>query len=204
MSNRRDDEMSDESETGDVLDDSPVLEAVLGKALPALRMFHVKLVDEGLIRGMIGPRDANIIWERHILNSAAAVPLIRKATAATGHRRVEWLEECISLMKLDNVTVVRERAEEAIASCQSHASALFNVVTCRAVAPMRKLAGWTLPLLVPGGCLIAIKGRSASVELEKANQQIRKSRGVNARVLVAPVGPDLEPTHAIVIEKERR
>ncbi|MDK6437079.1 hypothetical protein, partial [Lactobacillus crispatus] len=62
------------STTVDSLDGSPILRQVLGPALPALEMFHMKLMREGEPRGIIGPRDVGIIWERHILNSAAVVP----------------------------------------------------------------------------------------------------------------------------------
>ena len=69
------------SDVTDELDDSPMLEEVLGDALGKLRVFHAKLAEEGEPRGLIGPRDVGIIWERHILNSAAIVPLVNVATA---------------------------------------------------------------------------------------------------------------------------
>ena len=69
------------SDVNDELDGSPILEEVLGDALGMLKVFHVKLAAEGEPRGLIGPRDVGIIWERHILNSAAIVPFIREATA---------------------------------------------------------------------------------------------------------------------------
>ena len=69
------------SDVTDELDDSPILEEVLGDALGKLRVFHAKLVEEGEPRGLIGPRDVAIIWERHILNSAAIVPFVRESTA---------------------------------------------------------------------------------------------------------------------------
>lgn len=299
----------------DALEDSPVLEAVLGDALPKLRMFHVKLQQEGELRGIIGPRDVGILWERHILNSAAIVPFVREATAGAGRktvadigsgggfpglvaavclpdhsftliepmeRRVEWLDECIELMGLDNVRIIRARAEEAIAALKpvrnrrggkrnngGRARAMrsgavhegmtrtmhggqdgevsipasvssnpiasddmrhsqeatgsstaahgtlrhvvpvdalrheepFTVVTCRAVAPMTKLSGWTMPLIRSHGRLVALKGRSAQAEIEKAAKEIAKTGGVNPRVLEAAVGPDLEPTHVVVVDK---
>ena len=77
----------------------------------------------------------------------------------------------------------------------------FDVVTCRAVAPMTKLAGWTLPLLRSGGQLIALKGRSAQNELDKAAKEIKKYHGVNPRVRQAPVAPGLEDTHAVLVDK---
>ena len=125
----------------DELQESPVLARVLGDALPRLERFHDKLSQEGEPRGLIGPRDVDIIWERHILNSAAIVPYVRKATdgarfrtvADVGsgggfpglvtacclpecsftliepmERRVEWLAECVDLMGLKNVSIIRQ------------------------------------------------------------------------------------------------
>ena len=135
------------SDVTDELDDSPILEEVLGDALGKMRVFHAKLVEEGEPRGLIGPRDVAIIWERHILNSAAIVPFVRESTAkkqfktvadiGSGggfpgivaaaclpdhqftlvepmERRIEWLNECVEDMELENVTVVRARANEMI------------------------------------------------------------------------------------------
>ncbi|MBT1174359.1 16S rRNA (guanine(527)-N(7))-methyltransferase RsmG [Bifidobacterium sp. LC6] len=218
----------------DTLAGSPVLAEVLGDALPQLELFHKKLEDEGEPRGLIGPRDVDIIWERHILNSAAIVPYVRKSTAGAKfktiadvgsgggfpgivaaaclpdhqftliepmERRVEWLTECVELMNLTNVTIVRGRSDEVIAQVRKHKIHPFAVVTCRAVAPMTKLSGWTLPLLKPSGQLIALKGRSAQVELEKAADQIKRFGGRNARVVEAQVGPDLEPTHVVIVDR---
>lgn len=71
-----------------------MLEEVLGDALGKLRVFHAKLAEEGEPRGLIGPRDVGIIWERHILNSAAIVPFVKEATAKkqfkTGCRYRQW------------------------------------------------------------------------------------------------------------------
>ncbi len=219
----------------DELAGSPILGEVLGEALPQLEMFHVKLAQEGEPRGLIGPRDVGIIWERHILNSAAIVPFIRQAVkgarfktvADVGsgggfpglvaaaclpdceftliepmERRVEWLAECVDAMGLSNVRIERARSEEVIAAMRKNrAMHPFAVVTCRAVAPMTKLAGWTLPLVKSHGQLVALKGRSAQAELDKAAKVIGTYRGANPRVVEAPVAPGLEPTHVVLIDK---
>ena len=78
----------------DQLQGSPVLAEVLGDALPKLERFHAKIAEEGEPRGLIGPRDVDIIWERHILNSAAIVPYVRNATNGirfkNSCRRRQW------------------------------------------------------------------------------------------------------------------
>lgn len=247
------------SDVTDELNDSPILEEVLGDALPKLRVFHSKLAEEGEPRGLIGPRDIGIIWERHILNSAAIVPFVKESTVkkqfktvadiGSGggfpgivaaaclpdhrfvlvepmERRVEWLNECVDEMGLDNVSVVRARANEMIDAVtgpknvkkakggSSKGPALdldgnpiqvkhrFAVVTCRAVAPMTKLSGWTLPLLEQGGRLVALKGRSAQEEIEKATKEISKNGGIRPRVVDAEVGPGLDSTHVLMVDKK--
>jgi 16S rRNA (guanine527-N7)-methyltransferase len=227
--------MSIEMHEDTELEESPVLEEVLGEALKPLRVFHKKLATEGEERGLIGPRDVNILWERHILNSAAVVPFIREALdfahsrsiADLGsgggfpgliiaaclpdqevtliepmERRVVWLDECVEAMGLNNVSVVRARSEEVISRIKHHASMRpFGVVTCRAVAPMTKLAGWTLPMLQHGGRLVALKGRSAEAEITKASKEINKQGGVNPRVYQAPVAEGFAPTAVVLVDK---
>ena len=70
-------------------------------------------------------------------------------------RRVAFLTRCVDRLGLDRVTVVRGRAEEGPSAQLGGA----DVVTARAVAPLDRLAGWCLPLLRPGGRLLAMKGR---------------------------------------------
>lgn len=249
--------MAIEMHDDETVQQSAVLEEVLGDALGKLQIFYTKLQEEGEPRGIIGPRDTDIIWERHILNSAAIVPFIREVTAkkqfktvadiGSGggfpsivaaamlpdheftliepmERRVEWLNECVEEMGLDNVTVLRARAEEVIAALvQKHQIAKpkglpssvavpddvrravkhpFTVVTCRAVAPMTKLAGWTLPMITSDGALVALKGRSAGAELEKAGKQIAAFGGRHARVKDAPVAPGFEETRVVIVNKK--
>lgn len=221
----------------DELDGNPVVRETLGDAYDKLEMFHVKLSKEGEPRGLIGPRDISILWERHILNSAACVPYIRQALGNKSHggrvadvgsgggfpgivaaaclpdvsftliepmeRRVTWLEECVDEMGLENVDIIRARSDDVIDAIRKHKQGAhpFDVVTCRAVAPMTKLSGWTLPLLKPHGRLVAIKGRSAQAEIDKAQRQITKARGVNPRVVEAQVATGLEPTHVVLVDK---
>ena len=229
--------MSVEIHTDEQLADSPVLQAVFGEALPKIEVFHGKLQAEGEERGLIGPRDVDIIWERHLLNSAAIVPFVAEKTegrqfktvADLGsgggfpglviaamladrmvtliepmERRIEWLNECVDAMELANVKVVRGRAEEAIASLRMHngqgrgkvavtddmyqaITHPFAVVTCRAVAPM--------------GALVALKGRSAQAEIDKAKPMIKRFGGIKPRVVTAPVADGFESTQVVIVDK---
>jgi 16S rRNA (guanine527-N7)-methyltransferase len=80
-------------------------------------------------------------------------------------------------MELTNVSVHRGRAEEL------HGEAVFDVVTSRAVAPMDRLARWSLPLVRPDGLFLAMKGSSARSELDAAAPVIRKLGGRHPEVV---------------------
>ncbi|WEV64025.1 16S rRNA (guanine(527)-N(7))-methyltransferase RsmG [Bifidobacterium sp. ESL0732] len=222
--------------TDEELEKSTLLNDMFGDVFPKMQAFKRKLSKEGEERGIIGPRDVDIIWERHILNSAAIVPFIESSTdgqrfksvADLGsgggfpgivvaaclpdhevtliepmERRVEWLEECVEELELGNVQVVRARAEEYIKQLKHDKNMHpFAVVTCRAVAPMTKLSGLTLPLIKHGGQLIALKGRSAPAEVRKAAKEIQKNAGRNPKVLEAPIADGFEATHVVIVDKK--
>ena len=163
--------------------------SVFGPAVDAAAEYARLLATEGTVRGMIGPREVPRLWERHLLNSAAIASLVpvgaRVVDVGSGAglpgiplalarpdltvtlleplaRRVAFLTECVHRLRLERVTVVRGRAEEDPIRRQLGGA---DVVTARAVAPLDKLAGWCLPLLRPGGLLLAMKGSTAAAEL---------------------------------------
>jgi 16S rRNA (guanine527-N7)-methyltransferase len=147
------------------------------------------LATEGVVRGLIGPREAPRLWDRHVLNSAVlqeavpeassvcdigtgaglpglvlaiARPDIRMTLVEPLLRRTTFLDEVVAELDLGNVTVRRGRAEEL------HGEATFDVVTSRAVAPLERLLGWSMPLVAPTGALVAMKGRSVQDEVTSA------------------------------------
>ncbi len=157
------------------------------------------LMNDGVVRGLIGPREAPRIWERHLLNCAVVAELIapgaRVVDVGSGaglpgivlavarpdlsvvlveplERRSEFLVEVVTSLDLTNATVVRARAEECAREGSSFEPG--DVVTARAVAPLDRLAAWCLPLAVVGGRLLAMKGDSAADE-------VRAHRGAVAR-----------------------
>ena len=331
----------------DQFDNSPLIKSIFRDSSERMEFFHKKLESEGVLRGIIGPRDVDILWERHIFNSAALLPYIKTAAeqvskkrgsgskAVVGdigsgggfpgivlastlpdisffliepmERRCEWLFEVIDELDLSNAQVVRARTEELIsykkavngvsgaqyrgdrkqkrnpgrrlkrngknsynrnqdfignpkpdhnheavfkqelawgqepvwdrepapnrepawnqglarsqkpdrsqeaASEQDNGSSFdsfkrenphfmgFDIVTCRAVAPMSKLSGMALPLLKRHGELIALKGKSAQSELNKAEKEMKKNYAVSWKVEEAPVPEGLEPTHVVTV-----
>ena len=61
-------------------------------------------------------------------------------------------------------------------------STLVDAVVARAVAPLDRLAGWSLPLLRPGGRLLALKGDRADSELATAGAALRTAGASGAEV----------------------
>ena len=180
--------------------------AVFGSRLPLAQEYHDSLATDGSTRGFIGPREVPRLWERHILNcavieqvipegatvidvgSGAGLPGIPLAIARPDlHitliepllKRYNYLNEVTENLGLDNVTVLRGRAEEGPIK---KAVAGADVVTSRAVAPLGKLAKWSLPLVRKGGEMIALKGSSVHEELERDAADIKKAGGGKAEV----------------------
>ena len=180
--------------------------AVFGSRLPLAQEYHDSLATDGSTRGFIGPREVPRLWERHILNcavieqvipegatvidvgSGAGLPGIPLAIARPDlHitliepllKRYNYLNEVTENLGLDNVTVLRGRAEEGPIK---KAVAGADVVTSRAVAPLGKLAKWSLPLVRKGGERIALKGSSVHEELERDAADIKKAGGGKAEV----------------------
>ncbi len=192
--------------------------AFFGPRYDAVAAFAALLAEHGVERGLIGPRELPRLWERHILNSAAVaqfLPVQGAPVADVGsgaglpgvvlaamqperefvliepmERRVAWLTEASEAVGLDNVTVLRGRAEEVAAQVSAAA------VTARAVAAVAKLVKWCAPLLAPGGEMVLLKGRSAADEVEAAKYALRKA-GLVAEVHEAPTLEGIEPTRVV-------
>jgi 16S rRNA (guanine527-N7)-methyltransferase len=109
-------------------------------------------------------------------------------------RRSVFLGEVVAELRLSNVNVVRSRAE------QLHGKVLADVVTARAVAPLDRLARWTLPLLRTGGLLVALKGTSVRKELAEAADSLKALGAVSWRVTEYGAGVVDPPSLAAVVE----
>ncbi|QUX29180.1 16S rRNA (guanine(527)-N(7))-methyltransferase RsmG [Nocardiopsis akebiae] len=185
-------------EPGAALPDPPAeAEAVFGTSLPTARRYAELLADDGVRRGLIGPREVPRLWERHLINCAVVEELlpegaevvdvgsgaglpglvlgllrpdIRMVLLEPLLRRTVFLNEAVEILELPNVEVRRGRAEEA------HGEVYTDFVTARAVAPLSRLAGWSLPLLREGGSLLALKGEQAEAELAAAEKDVSKLR----------------------------
>jgi 16S rRNA (guanine527-N7)-methyltransferase len=198
--------------------------AVFGDGLTAAVQFAELLAAVGVERGLIGPREVDRLWDRHILNSAVVadaipsgarvvdlgsgaglpgVPLaiarpdLRITLLEPMARRVVWLTEVVDTLSL-SASVVRGRAEEP-AIKQQLAGA--DVVIARAVAPLARLWAWSSPLLRQGGQLVALKGESADEEVARDGSAVTRAGG--SLPVVERCGVDVlaVPTTIVVVTR---
>ena len=197
---------------------------VFGDRLELAQRYAQALATDGIERGLIGPREIPRIWERHVLNSAvlgevvpegarvidvgsgAGLPGIPLAIARPDVevmllepllRRTRFLEEMVSVLGI-SCSVHRGRAEESsiVASIEG-----ADVATSRAVAPLGKLTGWSLPLVRIGGEMIAIKGSTVDEEIERDAKTIKRVGGAHPRVQA--IGKDIlsESTNVAIVTR---
>ncbi|WP_024356929.1 16S rRNA (guanine(527)-N(7))-methyltransferase RsmG [Leucobacter chironomi] len=170
---------------------------IAGDRIEVLRDFARDLGARGEELGLIGPLEPPRLWTRHLLNSAILAPLVtagaKVADIGTGggmpglvlaivrpdaefrliepmERRCNWLNEQVERLQLDNVEVLRGRAEEY------HGAFEVDQVTARAVTALRKLVPLTAPLLRDGGEMLFLKGTSVQSEIDAAEKVLRKHR----------------------------
>lgn len=191
---------------------------VFGDRLPLAQRYVEHLATSGIERGLIGPREVPRLWARHVLNcavvqeyiaqdasvadvgSGAGLPGLCLAIARPDlqltlieplERRVIWLTEVVEDLGLDNVTILRSRAEQAIGEVDA------DYVTARAVSALIGLLDITLPILRGTGQLLALKGRSAAEEVAKAQKKLNKYGARQTEIVIA--GEDVleEPTTVV-------
>ena len=165
-------------------------ETLIAKYFPgqegSIQAFAEFLVGAGIERGLIGPREGERIWDRHIFNclpvtqllpnraslfdigSGAGLPGIVIALARPDlqvtlieplERRVEFLNEAVAAIPdlPFPIQVLRGRAQDIKKSA--------DFVTARAVAPLEKLKKMSWHMVKTGGSLLAMKGESAASEM---------------------------------------
>jgi 16S rRNA (guanine527-N7)-methyltransferase len=182
---------------------------VFGEAFATANRYVGLLAGAGIERGLLGPREASRLWTRHVLNSAALAPLVppgaRVVDIGSGAglpgipmllarpdlaltllepmaRRAAFLDEVVQSLGLA-AQVVRGRAED-------FPRASVDVAVARAVAPLATLAAWALPLLRPGGTLLALKGQSAAAEIEAAASVLKLWPVATVSLVTVPSGAE--------------
>lgn len=193
----------------DELEAEPVVAAELfGNRIDLARSYTSELASRGEELGLIGPQELPRLWTRHILNSALLAPLLRPGRcgdvgSGAGlpglvlaiarpdvqfvliepmERRVDWLMSETARLGLDNVEVVRSRAEDV------QLSPWLDQVTARAVSALSKLIPLTARLVRSEGQLLLLKGASVENEITAAAKAIRKARLSEVEVLTLGEG----------------
>jgi len=186
---------------------------LFGDRIQLARAYATDLGERGEELGLIGPLELPRLWTRHIVNSALLAPLLRGSVGDVGsgaglpgiplaiarpdvrvvliepmERRVAWLNEQCELLGLENMEVVRARAEEA------PYERAFDQVTARAVGALSKLIPITARLTRDGGELLLLKGAAVDQEANKAAKVIAKWRLSNVRVDELGIGMATEGT----------
>ncbi|MGH3771537.1 MAG: 16S rRNA (guanine(527)-N(7))-methyltransferase RsmG [Pseudonocardiaceae bacterium] len=197
---------------------------MFGDRYPLAERYAALLAGSGVLRGLIGPREADRLWERHLLNSAvlgelvpegarvldvgsgAGLPGIPLALARPDlvivllepmNRRVVWLREVVAALGLA-VSVHRGRAEDPRVRAECGGN---DIVTARAVAPLGRLVGWCLPLVAPGGRLLAVKGASAEQEAARGVDAVRAAGGAAVEIVRCGATVVEPPTTVIVVPR---
>jgi 16S rRNA (guanine527-N7)-methyltransferase len=191
--------------------------AIFGDQIDQARSFAQTLANDSDELGLLGPRELDKLWTRHILNSAVVAELVRPgdkvADVGSGaglpgipmaiarpdaefvliepmERRSSWMLEVVEDLGLKNVRVLRSRAEDVTEQD-------FDIVTARAVAALDKLLKMCVPLLKPGGALIALKGSKAAEEIANS-KKLEKKLGISSfEILVCGEKFLPEPTSVV-------
>lgn len=203
----------------------PAAGEVFGDRLPVAVRYADRLVSAGVERGLLGPREAERVWERHLLNSAVLAealpavppgssPALRVLDVGSGAglpgiplllarpalrlTLVEPLQRR-AVFLTETVELLDLPVEVVRARVEELPVAAADVVVARAVAPLARLVELVLPALRPGGLLLALKGRAAEEELAAARPALRRWPGTRASV--ATVGAGIAPATVVRVER---
>jgi 16S rRNA (guanine527-N7)-methyltransferase len=200
-------------------------EALFGSGMDRAQRYAEILAGAGVARGLLGPREVDRLWDRHILNSAAVAELLgpeeRLADIGSGAglpgiplalarpdlrltliepllRRSEFLREVVDDLGLE-ITIVRGRAEDR--SVRQQVGEMDAVVS-RAVASLDKLTKWSVPLLRHDGRMVAIKGERAEKEIREHRRVMAALGAVDVKVMRCGADYLDPPATAVVARRE--
>lgn len=201
------------------MSDGEIAEANYPESYNALKQYVDILANRGIEWGLVGPKEKDRLWGRHVLNSLAIAELLPEGVSVVDVgsgaglpgiplaivradlqvtllepllRRYEFLGLAVAELGLeDRVTVERGRAEDSAGH--------YDAVVCRAVAPLPKLLKWVTPLFYPDGKLYALKGSSAGEEVAEAEGYL-SAAGLRASVRSVRAAAEAEPTSVVVVQ----
>ena len=205
----------------------PAAEELFGDRVETARRYADLLAGPGVEWGLLGPREVDRLWERHILNSAVVAELVgpggvvvdlgsgaglpgipmailrgdlRVRLVEPMARRTEFLTMAVEELRID-AEVVRGRAEDPDVQARAGGA---DAVASRAVASLDKLARWSFPLLRPGGRMLALKGERAEAELAEGRGLLTALGASGLQVVRCGAGMLDPPTTVVVATREVR
>ncbi|MEI6622834.1 MAG: 16S rRNA (guanine(527)-N(7))-methyltransferase RsmG [Actinomycetes bacterium] len=194
-----------------------------------LESYAMLLQNQGVMWGLIGPREIPRIWSRHLLNCAAVADVseglvpesssVVDVGSGAGLPGIVWslvrpdihvtlvepLQRRVKFLDLAVASLdVAHRVKVVRARAEDAAGTLTaDVVTARAVAPMPKLVPWLAPFVGPSGTMIAIKGSSAADELLRSRTILDRAGFGEARVAICGRSWLNPPTTVIVAYRQQ-
>ncbi|MEY4310995.1 MAG: hypothetical protein RLZ71_921 [Actinomycetota bacterium] len=187
--------------------------AIFGDRIGLARAYAAALARDSDTLGLLGPRELERLWSRHVLNSAVVAELVPAgatvADVGSGaglpgipmaivqpdahftliepmERRSDWLIQVCEEIGLTNVEVRRARAEEV--------GSVYDIVTARAVSALPKLLRMTVDLTRAGGEILALKGSKAAEEVAEAQKIAKKLKISGFEILTVGAQHLAEPT----------
>ncbi|MBF4601925.1 16S rRNA (guanine(527)-N(7))-methyltransferase RsmG [Frigoribacterium sp. VKM Ac-1396] len=191
---------------------------IFGDRIDVVRRYVADLAQHGEELGLIGPLELPRLWTRHVVNCGLLAPLLvagRVGDIGSGaglpglvlaaarpdstlvliepmERRVDWLTAEAERMGLDNVEVVRARAEEV------QLDGWLDQATARAVSALSKLIPLTAPLVRTGGQLLLMKGARVDDEIAAARKVIARHHLIDVEARELGVGLVDETTRVFI------
>lgn len=195
-----------------------VAATIFGDRLDVVRRYVADLAQHGEELGLIGPLELPRLWTRHVINCGLLAPLLvpgRVGDIGSGaglpglvlaaarpdatlvliepmERRVDWLTAEAERMGLDNVEVVRARAEDV------QLDGWLDQATARAVSALSKLIPLTAPLVKTGGQLLLMKGARVDDEIAAARKVIARHHLIDVEARELGVGLVDETTRVFI------
>jgi 16S rRNA (guanine527-N7)-methyltransferase len=191
---------------------------LFGANLSQIEALADLLLENAQLKGLLGPKELERLWDRHLANSAVLVPFLPEHGVVLDlgsgaglpglvlaimrpdlefelvdakQRRTEWLTQASETLKLANVTITWERAA-TLAGKRA-----VQAVVSRAVARLDKLAAWSSPLLADEGLFLAIKGQGVLEELAACGRALEAAGLSDARVEKVVPAEGLTPTYVL-------
>jgi 16S rRNA (guanine527-N7)-methyltransferase len=199
----------------------PAAAALFGDRLGVAEAYADLLAGPGVERGLLGPREVERIWDRHILNSAVIAELLEPGSSVIDIgsgaglpgvplaiarpdlrvtlvepmlRRTDFLEEVVAALGIP-IAVIRGRAEDAGVRARLGGS---DAAVSRAVADLGKLTRWGMPLLRPGGRMLSMKGDRAAEEVAGSGSEMAALGAIGVEVVRCGIGL-LSPPATVVM-----